>query len=528
MNTICRYILVATATLALTTPQTLNASSDDQMTRAVFAAYDKLLREDPKDYETWYHRALEYYRHNEYMRAMNDVDQALKLIPEKEKDLRQQAYMLRANIYEQTGRHSQALDDLNSVLAIAPGSYVATYQRANVLYELGEYSRAKADYQRLQRTNPRSVEAFIGLARVAVKENNLGIANECLDNAVATEPNNADLYVRRASVRRLMHNDRGAVDDLILALSTDSRNTRATNDLITLSNDNYPVVIEGLTSAMAQAPNVAMFVYLRAFIAQAHYRYTAALADYRQIIDRNLYNYSGIYASMAECGYALGDYTAALTDADKAIAMDRNNAAHLVVRAKIHRALGNYDQAKADCASALAIKKDDKDALNQMALTYISLKNYREAANLFGELALSDTQTPMLYINRAWLLATYLNEPVAAAGFYNHIIDNTTADDGDIHSLRGFALLFNGRKTDAIQWIEHILATHTDNDGYLNYMAACLYAQADETDKALTCVERALANGYADTHNWTANTDSRINVAPLRSLPRFQSLLTRP
>ncbi len=535
-------IILAIAVTSLASGQAIaQSASAKRMTQAVFEVYNRLLSEDPNDYETWLNRASEYYRHNEYMRALNDVDHALKLIPESNAALREQAYMLRANIYIQNKNPRMALADLNSVLAISPNSYVAIYQRANANYELGDYTAAKADYQRLQRVNTRSAEALIGLARIAVKENNLGMANEYLDNAVAAEPNNADLYVRRASVRRLMGNDRAAVDDLILALSTDSRNSRATKDLIILANENYPAVMQGLTDAMRQAPNVGMFVYLRAFIAQAHYRYTAALTDYEDIVARNLYNYQGIYASMAQCLYALGQYDKALEKIDQAIDMERNDAEYHVLRSQILRALDRFDDAKNAAASALAIKTSDTEALTQMALCYVSLENYREAANLFGEAALDAPDAPSIALNRAWLLGTFLNEPVAAEGFYNKIIDTNPYDFDDVLSLRGFAMLYSGKRDQALEWAGRVAeladksttaprnstaATLTsDADGRVSYILACLYSEAGESDKAILAAETAMQKGYANYHDWTKNSDSRMNVAAIRDDLRFVRLL---
>lgn len=524
-KTVLLFLLTAFgAPLFTATAQT---ASSNRITQAVFDVYDKLLREDPDDYETWFRRANEYYRHNEYMRALNDVDQALRLIPADNNDMREQAYMLRANIYQQTGRTRQALDDLNSALAISPNSYVAIYQRANANYELGDYTAAKADYQRLQRVNPRSAEALIGLARIAVRENNLGLASEYLENAVAADPNNADLYVRRASVRRLMGNDRSAVDDLILALSTDSHNSRATKDLVSIANDNYPAVIEALTDAMRQAPNVGMFVYLRAFIAQAHHRYTAALTDYRDIIDRQLYNYHGIYASMAECQYALGFYDQALDLVEKAISMDRNNASHQILKSQILRALKRFDEAKTAAAAALAIKTSDLSALSQLALCYVSLENYREAANLFGEAALDNPDNFMIALNRAWLLGTYLNEPVASEGFYKKVIELSADNLKDVSNMRGFALLYSGKTEEALGWADAIASSAKDPDGYIHYILTCLYSAAGQTDKAFDAMELSLKNGYANYHNWTENTDSRINVSAIRDDLRFIQLLDR-
>ena len=45
-------------------------------------------------------------------------------------------------------------------------------------HKLGNYTAAKEDYTKLQRLNPRSQEALFGLAKVAAKESNYGLASE--------------------------------------------------------------------------------------------------------------------------------------------------------------------------------------------------------------------------------------------------------------------------------------------------------------------------------------------------------------
>ena len=171
---------------AVLSPVTTSAQSGIQnpMTQAVLKVYEEELRENPQDYNIYLSRADEYYRHSEYIRALADVDKALQYAPASEEDVRLRAYVLRAGIYNETRRPEQALSDLRSAAAIAPDSYSVIYQKANTEYTLGQYADAKLDFQRLQRLNTRAPEPYIGLARIAVKENNLGIANEMLASAV--------------------------------------------------------------------------------------------------------------------------------------------------------------------------------------------------------------------------------------------------------------------------------------------------------------------------------------------------------
>lgn len=555
-----RHISILLAALAaLATPA--RADIDNPMTRAVLNVYAQQLSEDPKDYETYLNRANVYYSNNEYLRALSDADNAIKYIPEKDTDTRMRALTLRANIYLQTNRPEDALRDLDATVALDPTSYVNVYLRANTRYTLGQYAAAREDYNRLLRLNPRSTEAMIGLARIAVKENNLGTATQYLDDAVASDPNNADIYVRRANVRRSMGNGSGAVEDIMLALSTDASNARATKLLVDMANTDYAVVIEGITRAIEQAPRVAMFVYLRAYIQQAHFHYKAALADYNTIITQNLNDYRGIYAGTARCRYALGQYEQALADIDQALAASPNNADNHILRARILRALGRRVDAYSAAARALALRPNDTQALIELGLTAYSQEQYGQAADLFGEATMTaeGTDAARAYMLRASVLEERLNQPVAAAGFYRHVAEittphagqNTTADaassamsqdaaailNADPAMLRPLALLHCGERQAADAAMAAILAL-PDADGAHAFEAACYYAQASvldkdkttasaDTDAAFRYLETALTRGYGDLYRLRDDTDAPANIAPLRKDSRFTALTAR-
>lgn len=519
--------LTAALALALSISVQAQNSIDNPMTRAVLKVYEQQLRENPSDWETWMARANEYYMHSEYLRSLNDIDNALKYIPENKKAERFDALLLRANIYTETGRAAEALNDLNSAIALMPSSYVALYLRANTLYTLERYDAAEADYKRLQRINPRSADALVGLARIAVKENNLGTATEMLDQAVAMDPNNSEYYVRRADVRRQMGLTRDAVDDLIVAVSINSDDSRAIQHLVDMGKSDYPTVIAGLTSAIQQAPRVGMFPYIRGVIAQAHHNYKAALDDFNKINDQQLYNYHGIYASIAECQLALGRYDDALGNIDTAISMDPNTADHFILKAQILRALGRPAEAFDIALKASVMNGGSNQAIVEMGLCRAADSKWQEAADLFGEASLENPNSPDLLMLRAWVLGKHLNQPVAANGFYNQVADLDEWDIDNVRSLKGFALLLAGNKEQGVKWIENILSTVTDKDGYINYMGACFYATAGDNERAIALADKAMQLGYANYHNWMTLNDGLCTVAPLRDDLTFLRLVEK-
>ena len=521
-------ILIAVALAASASmPIAAQSSIQNPMTQAVLAVYEEELRENPNDYNILMSRADEYYRHDEYIRALADVDKVIQLAPASEEDVRFRAYVLRAGIYNETKRPEQALQDLRAAVEIDPNSYNVVYQKANTEFMLGRYAEARLDFQKLQRLNPRGTEAYIGLARVAVKENNLGTANEMLASAVNLDPNNAEIYVRRASVRRMMGDHNGAVDDLILAISSDNKHPRAMQELIDYGNTNYPATMAGLSKAVSEAPQVGMFRYIRAVRAQAHYHYLAAINDYQTILDERLYNYHGIYASIAECNYCLGNYSEALDFVDRALGMVRDNAGHYVLRSKILRAMGNYDEAVKAGAAALAVDRNNNDALIEMALGYVGIKNYDEASNLISEAILNDAENPMYLMLRAWVFEKYLNKAAAAEDLYNKVADMEHFYIDNPRSLKGFAQLFLGQTELGKRWMDNILDTVTDYDGLIHYYGACFYAQYGDMDRAMELADKSLNLGYANYHDWTEAIDGRVNVAPLRDDLRFLNMLHR-
>lgn len=521
-NTIFSLILMVAGTLSAGAQNPM----DDPMTKALMDTYQQLLDEDPHDADVLFRRANVYYKCGDYIRALEDINNGFKYAEHSEFD-NQQALDLRANIYMMLHRDQEALADLNSVIANDPTNYVAIYQRATALYNLGRYAESKADFRLLQQMNPRSQEALFGLARVAVKENNIGIAEEYCDQAVALTPSNSQVYMRRASVRSMMGNEAGAVQDYIIALSTDQENTpRAIRELVSLSRKNYPVVISGISSAIRQAPKNGMFYFLRAMIAQGHCNYLAAIADYDKIINEHLDSYAGINASLAECYYALGKYDTAQLNVDYAISATHDNEFYYVLKSRIERALGNYPAALSAANKALEKNPDYNDALIAKGLALLSSGDAAEASVSFSEATMNDPEDPYLAILRGWVLADYRNQAANAKRSYERVLDMDFPAD-NVNSFRGFALLALDRKDEGDKWMEQVLADSNDYDGEVNYYGACYYAHSGEIDKAFACMEKSLDKGYANYHNWTKTDDSIINVAPLRSDARFNELLSR-
>lgn len=523
MNKSIIKILLAT----LCAPLSLQAfSQQDKFADAVKKVYDEELKEQPDNYNVLFRRAHLYYGQNQYNQALRDIDRAILLMPKSDDDLLVQAYSLRGNIYLIEKDYKKAVDDFSLACQLNPYSYSDLYQKANAEYLYGDYDAAKSSFQRLQRIDNRSLEALIGLARVAVKQQNLGLANEYVDQAVAIYPSNPEAYIRRASVRQQLGNMQGAADDYIMAMAVDSKNAQAISGIVNLARTDYNAVIGALSSAAAQAPDNGLYIYVRGVIQQAHFHYLQAIADYEYLINNNIYDFSGLHASLAECHYYLCDFSKALDEINRAIGTTDNNAEYYIVRSKIRLAMGDDVNALESAIMSLDKNPNSNGAIVQKGLCNISMRKFQTASDCIGEALVTEPENARLLLLRAWILQKELRRPAEANIFLDRIIDGQV-NPFSPESLIGFAHIASGDNAGAIARMDSVLAANVDVDGLIHYLACALYSQAGLTDKAIEMMQISLGKGYANLYAWTMDNESYINVSPLRGNSKFDELLSK-
>ncbi len=517
------------ALISATAANVASAQTPDY-NKGIMKVYEQSLRESYKDYETLFRRANTYYNAGDYLKALDDLDRAVKYCPETDTESLFAIYALRGECYFYLKRYAMALPELTKALEYEPTSTPLLDLRGETYYLLGKYDEAKADFTKLQRINPRSLSALYGLARVSAKQNNIGMAIDYMEQAVSLASNSSSVFIDRADVKKLIGDYNGAVDDLLLAMATDSNDPDALPALVRLADSNYSAVITGLTDAIRRAPRNPLFYYLRASIAAAHFHYLAAIDDFKYIIDNQLYDYSGLYCSLAECYYALGQFQTALDNSETAIATADPQVDDLchysTIRAMILRALGQTDKALSTINRALDYNENDIDAQTARALILIDKKDYDKASAQLGELIMTQPYEPLPYMLRAWIANDFTKQPKAAEGFYKQVAELELDNADRVDSYLGFAQLYLNETAKAVEWMEAILA-QPDYDGKNHYFGACFYGWAGRPDRAFECMETSLKAGYANLYDWEYRTDGRVNFIPLRDDPRFKNLLNQ-
>lgn len=509
-------------------PMVLNAQekvseAQRRINAAVMAVYDEELSKNPFDYALLYSRANQYFINGEYLKSLDDINNALKYMPQSDKSTLFESYVLRAKIYVIRDEKELAIKDLKMANTIKPTDQHTVLLLGNMSFECDDLATAKASYQTLLRINSLDYNALAGLAKVAVKEGNYEQAANYANRAVDLFPAEPHVYLNRSDVLVMMNDYKGAAQDVISAISVSKDMSAALIRLVEMSDTNYEDVMTALSNSIDKAPNVGMFYYIRATVAMEHNHYSAGLRDLNTIISRKLYDYHGIYYYSALANFNLSRYMEALNRINIAIMMDASRADYYVLKAQIQSAMGMTKDGLQSVYMALGADSNNIEALREKALLHILDKDYKNALTAVNEALLNDPTRADNLLLRAWLSKTYLKGETSAKNDYNKVL----ALDDDIYSLRGVALCGLGKVDEAKAWADKIVADYLMAGGESYYTASVVYTLCGDYEKALDLLEKALANGYGNYYTVYDYREGEVNLLPLRSLPRFKEIVKK-
>jgi lipoprotein NlpI len=151
----------------------------DEYDRAI-ADYSEAIRLDPSLTEAYNNRALSLYETGEYNRALPDYEKALQLDPKHTN-----SYYGLGNLYRSKAEYSKSIENYTKALELNPAFTNAYINRGNTYIAMGAFDMAIADYKDANRTRPTNayVPLFIAVAKMHKGDN--AIADELGDEAKA-------------------------------------------------------------------------------------------------------------------------------------------------------------------------------------------------------------------------------------------------------------------------------------------------------------------------------------------------------
>lgn len=509
---------IATLTLALisTFCTSLSAQTINPITQAALDAYDQLLAKDPTDAITLYQRAAQLYQINQYDRALADVTKALAVVPVKNKQLIHDLNILGANTCVELNRYDEALQYANAALAVIPGDIPALYLCGNINLHLNQPAAAEQAFQALQRKQPRSQEAILGLAHVAALRGDFTTAAAHLEQVKKLAPSDPLTYCRIGDMATLMQNYPMAASNYLNAfsLSTASNRERAMSSLISLSDNHWKDVDDTIDYAISQTQNTTPLIFLKASIAFKNAKYPEAYTAYRQLIDAMPEADPSILFNAAASALRMGLTDEAATLTDRALALKNNSVAGNILRSQIYLAKNKYAQAVDYAQRAQTASPFDRDALMQLAKAQIASRQYDAALQTLNTTILQNPAAIDALMLRGYIVSNGLTAQPSGISDYQRV--STLTPVAPLETvLKAVAQNLSGKTLDAQTSIQSILESADDNPENA-YIVALYYANTGNSDLARQYLKKATDNGYSDKYTLSLDPTPMLTTSSIR------------
>jgi tetratricopeptide (TPR) repeat protein len=131
----------------------------EQYDRAI-QEYDQAIRLKPNYTAALYNRGLDYANQGQFDRAIGDLDQAIRLNPNDA-----DAFLSRGSAYDSKTQYTRAIQDYDQAIRLKPGYALAFYDRGFSYFNNRQYDRAVQDFDQAIRFNSNDADALFARAR---------------------------------------------------------------------------------------------------------------------------------------------------------------------------------------------------------------------------------------------------------------------------------------------------------------------------------------------------------------------------
>jgi tetratricopeptide (TPR) repeat protein len=176
-------------------------------------------------------KAQEYFKtgsrkenEGDYQGALDDYSKSISLFKNGN------TYLKRALTYISMDNYPLALEDLNEAIKLLPNSAKAYITRGVCLYEMKDFKKAEEDLTRTIELDSTNKGAYNYKAAIKFQENDFKGALENYDNVIRLDSNYKEAYTNRGMIRHYLQDYKGAVADYDKALKLDPYNPTAYNN----------------------------------------------------------------------------------------------------------------------------------------------------------------------------------------------------------------------------------------------------------------------------------------------------------
>lgn len=481
-----------------------------ELTKAMLKAYEQTLQEDPGDYLTLYRRAVEYFRIGDNTRAMNDLEEAMKLTPGKDGDLLSHEYSLLADLTAREGDYQKSLAAINNALAINSDSYADIYKKGNIQLALNDSEGALRTFQSMQRLKSRSPEAFFGMARAYVQKGNMEEANRMIDEMKNIDSTSALTYSRIGELMHEMGDDEKSVVNYLAAISMGGELQRSITALEDIASTNYGGFCRGFDFAQSQSNDARSLSYIRGSIAANTNHFQDAYDILTSLQTPGVEQSVSSLARLAKVCLSLGKTAEARRYADAALSSDGGNADAYLVKSAAELIGGNSASALLFAGKAYDPADPDEESMIAIARAAISRGDASRALEALNEAILLDGDAVAPLLLRAYVKQYMMNDVAAANA------DLERAGDAEVTAFpqvayKALGQTLAGRLLDGEATMEKALAANQSPEALV--YAAIYYTQTGASDKGMSLLEKAKDAGYDNVYLMEQDTTPYLSFS---------------
>lgn len=283
--------------------------------------FSDVVRLDPDSSWGWKNRAIAHYMWGELLRAMSDLDNAIRLNPDAP------TLCFRGILKYEVNDLPAAVADFDEAIHHDHSYTLAFARRGWTKCEQGDLAGAIADYDEVIRMNPRDSGILVDRGQVKYGLQDYVGAIADYDEAIRVNPGNASYYFNRGLVRGDLEDFAGAIEDYSATIRLDPQYTSAYSSRgWTRSEQNdLAGAIKDYDEAIRLDPNDPDLYKCRGWIKSEQKNCQGAIADYDEAIRLDPHD-AWAFMSRGRSKLVLKEYVGAIHDFDEAIRLDPNLA----------------------------------------------------------------------------------------------------------------------------------------------------------------------------------------------------------
>ncbi|BAY16673.1 tetratricopeptide repeat protein [Anabaenopsis circularis NIES-21] len=320
-----------------------------------------------------------YTQSKQYSKALEDLTEAIKLVPDEAEYLSD-----RGKTYRLMELYQEALQDFDHAIELSPQYNRAIANRGLTYRVMKLYEEALQDYDRAIELNPKYDWAIASRGVTYRLMERYPEALQDFDRAIELNPKSDWAIAARGETYRLMKCYPEALQDFDHAIELNPKYDWAiasrgqTYHLMKC----YPEALQNLDRAIELNPKLDWAITSRGQTYKAMERYPEALQDFDHAIELNP-KYDWAIANRGVTYKATERYQEALQDFDHAIELNPKYDWAIAQRGETYRLMERYPEALQDFDRAIELNPQYHWAIAQRGQTYKAMERYSEALQDF-------------------------------------------------------------------------------------------------------------------------------------------------